>query len=342
MKAVVLSQKGNAEQALKIQEVPTPSVKKDQVKIKVEAFGLNYADVMARLGLYDAAPKMPCVLGYEVVGRIEEVGEGADQSWIGKRVVAFTRFGGYAEYAVTSKDAIADIGDMDAGEACAIAVQYATAYYMACDAVHLHKGDKVMIHAGAGGVGTALIQLCKLKGCEIFANAGSDEKLAYMKEQGADHVINYRKEAYDQVILKTAGEKSLMATFNPIAGSTFKKDMKLLASGGKLMLFGGSERSGKKWGALSSLNFVRKMGIVIPIGLVMSSKSVIGVNMLNIGDEQPHILKRCMDEVVGMVKDGQLKPTVGARFNINEVAKAHALLESRNSVGKIVVYWEDN
>jgi NADPH:quinone reductase-like Zn-dependent oxidoreductase len=342
MKAVVLSQKGNAERALQIQEVPTPSPKKRQVRIKVEAFGLNYADVMARLGLYDAAPKMPCIVGYEVVGVIDEVGEDTDKSLIGKRVVAFTRFGGYAEYAVTGEDAFAEIGDMDAGEACAIAVQYATAYYMVCDALHLHKGDKVLIHAGAGGVGTALIQLCKLQGCEIFANAGSDEKLEYMKEQGAHHVINYRKEAYEEVIRKMTGEKSLMATFNPIAGSTFKKDMKLLSSGGKLILFGGSERSGMKWGALSSLNFVRKMGLIIPIGLVMSSKAVIGVNMLNIGDEQPQVLKRCMDEVVDLVKAGKLKPTVGASFKAKEIAKAHSLLESRNSIGKIVVYWESN
>lgn len=342
MKAVVLSQKGNAERALQIQEVLTPTAGKDQIRIKVEAFGLNYADVMARLGLYDAAPKMPCVVGYEVVGLIDEVGEDVDDALIGKRVVAFTRFGGYAEYALTRKDAFAEIGEMDAGEACAIAVQYATAYYMACDAVHLHKGDKVMIHAGAGGVGTALIQLCKLRGCEIFANAGSDEKLAYMSEQGADHVINYRKADYAEVIKSKVGNGSLMATFNPIAGSTFKKDMKLLGSGGKLMLFGGSERSGKKWGALSSLNFVRKMGMIIPIGLVMSSKSIIGVNMLNIGDQQPQILKRCMDEVVKLVKLGELKPIVGARFQVEEVAKAHSLLESRDSIGKIVVYWEKN
>jgi len=206
MKAVVLSQKGNAQKALQIQEAPTPTAGKDQIKIKVEAFGLNYADVMARLGLYVAAPKMPCVVGYEVVGLIDEVGEGVDAALIGKRVVAFTRFGGYAEYAVTSKDAFAEIGDMDAGEACAIAVQYATAYYMACDAVHLHHGDKVMIHVGAGGVGTALIQLCKLRGCEIFANAGSDEKLKYMSEQGADHVINYRKNDYAEIVKNESGK----------------------------------------------------------------------------------------------------------------------------------------
>ena len=340
MKAAVLVRKGPAEKAIEIREVEKPIAQKGEVLIKVECFGLNYADVMARLGLYEAAPKKPCVVGYEVVGTIEEVGEGGDTSLIGTRVVAFTRFGGYAQYAVTKADAFAEIGEMNAGEAAAIAVQYATAYYMACDAIHLHQGDRVMIHAGAGGVGTALIQLCKLQGCEIFSNAGSDEKLAYMKSQGADHVMNYRKVDYSAEIPKLLGSQKLDATFNPIAGSTFKKDMKLLGAGGKLMLFGGSERS-SKFGFLSSLNFVRKMGLMIPISLVMQSKSVIGVNMLNIGDHKPRVLKRCMTEVIKLVKEGKLKPHVGAEFSYQDIAKAHSLLESRKSIGKIVVYWGD-
>ena len=340
MKAAVLVKKGPADKAFEIREVEKPKCFPGGVLIKVECFGLNYADVMARLGLYEAAPKKPCIVGYEVVGVVEEVAEEGDQSLIGKRVVAFTRFGGYAEYAVTKADACAEIGDMPAGEAAAIAVQYATAYYMAYDAINLHHGDRVMIHAGAGGVGTALIQLCKLKGCEIFSNAGSDEKLDYMKSQGADHVMNYRKEEYSETIKKQLGSEKLDATFNPIAGSTFKKDMRLLGAGGKLVLFGGSERTAK-FGPLSSLNFVRKMGLMIPIGLVMGSKSVIGVNMLNIGDEKPHILKRCMKQVVALVKEGKIKPHVGAEFSASDIAKAHSLLESRNSIGKIVVYWSD-
>jgi NADPH2:quinone reductase len=342
MKAVYLIKTGPANQALDIREIDTPEPKKGQVRIKVECFGLNYADVMARNGLYDAAPKIPCILGYEVVGTIDQVGAEGNMSLIGNRVVAFTRFGGYAEYAITSEEACAEIGEIDAGEAAAIAVQYATAYYMAVDAIRLHKGNKVLIHAGAGGVGTALIQLCKLAGCIVFANAGSDEKLEYMKGLGADFVINYRKEDYETFIKKELKGEKLDATFNPIAGSTFKKDMKLLGAGGKLILFGGSERSGKKWGFLSTLNFVRKMGLMIPIGLVMGSKSVIGVNMLNIGDNHPEILKRCMDEVIQLMKDKKIQPHVGARYNYRQVADAHELLGSRDSLGKIVVYWETN
>lgn len=340
MRAAVLVRKGKGVDAFEIRDVPQPKLLPGTVLIKVECFGLNYADVMARRGLYKAAPKMPSIVGYEVVGEITELGENVDENNFGKRVVAFTRFGGYAEYAVTSIDACAEIGDMDAGEAAAIAVQYATAYYMAYDAIQLHKGDKVMIHAAAGGVGTALIQLCKLKGCEVFANAGSQDKLDYMKHQGADHVMNYRDLDYSNEIPKLTKGAKLQVIFNPIGGSTFKKDMRLLGAGGKEVMFGASEISGAKWGILSMLNFARKMGRLMPISLVGSSKSLIGVNMLMIGDQQPQILKRCMDEVVELVKSGDLKPHVGARYPYAEIGAAHDFLESRNSIGKVIVYWE--
>lgn len=337
MKAVVLTKKGKAQDALQIQEVETPTPKDGEVRIKVESFGLNFADVMARLGLYNDAPPLPTVVGYEVVGTIDEVGQGVDEAIKGKRVVAFTRFGGYAQYATTPVEACSEIGDMDAGKAAAIAVQYATAYYMSWDAINLFPGDKVMIHAGAGGVGTALIQLCKLKGCEIFANAGSDEKLAYMKEQGADHVINYRKQDYQEEIKKELKGEKLQATFNPIAGKTYKKDKDLIGAGGRIMLFGASDRVGG--GMFATLKMVWSMGFLMPITLVMSSKTISGVNMLRIADQHPATLKRCMDEVVKLVNQGKLDPQVGARFKADEVQQAHELLESRRSTGKIIVSW---
>ena len=295
MKAIYLTKKGSGEEAFDIKEVDKPRLMDGEVMIKVECFGLNFADVMSRRGLYGDAPDFPFVPGYEVVGIVDEVAGDVSNEWIGKRVIAFTRFGGYAQYAATPVMACAEIADMDGGEATAIAVQYATAYYMAYDAIRLHHGDIVMVHAGAGGVGTALIQMCKMQGCTVISNAGSDEKLQYMMDQGADHVINYRKEDYLDVIPTITGGRKLAATFNPIAGETYKKDLKLIGAGGKLMLFGGSDRIGKKWGFLSSLNFVRKMGLAIPIGFVMSSKGVVGVNMLKIADETPDVLRRCME-----------------------------------------------
>jgi len=341
MKAIFLTKKGEANQAFETRETPKPKLTlPDDILIKVEGFGLNYADVMARNGLYKEAPEMPSILGYEVVGVVEEVGTDCDTSLIGKRVVCFTRFGGYAHYALSKNFGCVVIDDMDLGKALCIATQYVTAYYMTHIATNLFEGDQVMIHAGAGGVGTALIQLCKLKGCVVFANAGSPEKLDYIKKQGADYAINYRREDYEVEINKVLKNERLDCTFNPIAGSTFKKDFSLIGSGGKVILFGGSELSGKKWGLFSSLNFVRKMGLMLPIGLMMRSKSVIGVNMLKIGDNKPKLLNTCLNEVTQLIKDGKLNPHVGGVFSADKIADAHHLLENRKSIGKIIVKWE--
>jgi len=106
-----------------------------------------------------------------------------------------------------------------------------------------------------------------------------------------------------------------------------------------VILFGGSERSGKKWGILSTLNFVRKMGLVLPIGLMMRSKSIIGVNMLKVGDNKPKLLTKCLTEVTQLIKDGKLHPHVGGEFNVDKIADAHELLESRKSIGKVIVKW---
>jgi NADPH:quinone reductase-like Zn-dependent oxidoreductase len=340
MKAIYLTKKGNAHEAFEIKETEQPKIKfGDDVLINVEAFGLNYADVMARNGLYREAPPMPSILGYEVVGIVQEVGADCDKSLVGKRVVCFTRFGGYAEYAISKSFGVSVIDDMDAGVALSIATQYVTAYYMTHIATNLYEGDKVMIHAGAGGVGTALIQLCKLKGCTVFANAGSTEKLDYIKKQGADYAINYRTEDYELEINKVLKEERLDCTFNPIAGSTFKKDFRLIGSAGKVILFGGSELSGGKWGFFSSLNFVRKMGVMLPIGLMMRSKSVIGVNMLKVGDNKPKLLTKCLTEVTQMIKEGKLYPHVGGVFPAEKIGEAHDLLESRKSIGKVIVQW---
>ncbi len=339
MKAIYLVKNGDASTAFEIRETEKPTPNQNEVCIKVEAFGLNYADVMARNGLYREAPRLPCVLGYEVVGTIENVGAELDKNLIGKRVIAFTRFGGYAEYAVTGEQGFAVIDDLDANAALCIATQYVTAFYMAWQLNNLRPTDKVLIHAGAGGVGTALIQLCKLKGCTVFATAGSAEKLNYMKSQGADYVINYREDDYAEEITKTLVKERIDVAFNPIAGTTFKKDYKLLGSGGRLLLFGGSERSGKKWGILSTLNFVRKMGLILPITTMMRSKAIMGVNMLKIGDNKPEMLQYCMKAVVELVQSNKVAPYVGDTFKATDIAAAHEKLENRKSMGKITVHW---
>jgi NADPH:quinone reductase-like Zn-dependent oxidoreductase len=327
------------DKAFALREIELPNLKPDEVLIEVEAFGLNYADVMARKGLYRDAPPMPCVLGYEVVGKIIEVGSNKNEEWLGKRVVAFTRFGGYAQHAITKLDALMPIdNEISAGAALALTTQYLTAYYMVYVATNILPGDHVLVHAAAGGVGTALIQMLKERGAIVYAKCGSDSKKDYVMAQGADFFINYKQNDYIQTLQSQLKGEKLDASMNPVAGATFKKDMQVLRpGGGKMILFGGSDLTNAKWGILSQLNFVRKMGLLTPIVLMMKSQSIIGVNMLRIADNNPKMMKACIDGVQELYEKGVLKPRVGAEFKSTELAEAHAFLESGKSVGKVAV-----
>lgn len=337
--SIQLTKFGKPNEVFSFTELIIPEPNNDEVQISVERFGINYADVMAREGNYKETPALPCVLGYEVVGKVTKVGKDAPQNLIGKRVVAFTRFGGYSQCVNTKHFAVAEIGDYDGNKALCIATQYVTAYYMSNIATNVQKGDCVLIHAAAGGVGTALIQILKKKGVEIIAKTGSDSKIPYLKSLGVDHIVNYNKSDYAEQVKAILKDKILHVSFNPIGGSTFKKDWKLLGLTGSLILFGGSEMSGKKWGIFSKLNFVRKMGLVIPIGLMMQAKSIIGINMLKVGDIKPLTLQLCLEEVMRMAIEGELEPQVGAVYPAKEICEAHEFLASGKSTGKVVLEW---
>lgn len=338
--AFVLTKTGKPAEAFSLSTITLPELSSKQVRICVEAFGLNYADVMARNGLYREAPPLPSVIGYEVVGIIEAAGSDVDPACVGQRVVAFCRFGGYAKHVITEAHAFAPIGDLDAASALALATQFVTAYYMVEYTANVRSGDRVLVHAAAGGVGTALIQLCKQKGALVCAKIGSRSKEAIVRELGADEVVCYNETDYAAAVKNWLGTETLDVSFNPVAGSTFKKDRSLLGTGGRLVLFGGSELSGKG-GFFSGLRFVWKMGIVIPIGLMMGSRTLAGVNMLKVADHKPHILAACLQAVVRMALDKQVVPVIGGRFSQQEFTKAHAALESGTTIGKLSVFWDE-
>jgi NADPH:quinone reductase-like Zn-dependent oxidoreductase len=329
-----------ADQAFELRELPTPEPGRGQVRIAVEAFGLNYADVSARQGTYQDAPPIPCVIGYEVVGRVDALGAGVPGPAPGTRVTALTRFGGYATHAVTDARAVAPIpDDMDAGVAAALPTQYGTAYFCAEEMVRLHAGDHVLVHAAAGGVGTALVQLCKRHGCIIYGTAGSEDKLKYLRELGVDHPINYRTVDFADAVRRLRGADGLDVIFDSLGGAAVRKGVQLLAAGGRMVCFGAAARTTGSPQLLHDIPFALSFGFPHPISLMINSKALIGVNMLRLSDQRPLALKRCLDAVVELVLKGEVQPTVGGRFPVDAIAKAHAFLEGRGSIGKVVVTW---
>jgi NADPH2:quinone reductase len=339
MKAWVLEQHGAVERAFELREMPAPKPGAGQVLVRSEGFGLNYADVMARRGLYREAPKPPCVIGYECVGRVEAIGQGVPEVLLGKRVTAITRFGGYAEQVVTDHRACDLVPEgLGLGEACALATQGCTAWYMSRYARPLRKGDRVLVHSAAGGVGHLLVSIAVRSGCEVFAIASGERKTELLKTMGAHHVIDRSRQDAHSVLRGLIGPNGLDVSFNAVGGSTFKKDLELLSAGGAVVIYGGAER-GAGMGAFATLGFVWRMGLVIPIFLMMRSRSIIGVNMLHLGDRHPELLAAVMNEVVAASNEGWLVPHVGAVLPAGELAAAHELLESGRSTGKVVLRW---
>lgn len=337
MRQFVLEKFGDPDRAFRLRESAIPSPGVGQAVIECEGFGLNFADVMARRGLYQDAPPRPCVIGYEAVGRLKQpLGNFAK----GQRVLVFTRFGGYSSHIVADERTVRAIPEeIPLGEALALAVQYCTAYHAAYECVNVFEGDHVLVHAAAGGVGTALVQLLKRKGCVVYGTAGSDKKLGYLRALGVDHPINYNSQDFVAVVKEKCGIRGLDVVFDPLGGSTFKKSFGLLGKGGRIIGFGAAEQLGGGFQIIDTLKLAFGFGLFSPIQLLMNSRAMVGVNMLHIADDRPHVLGRCMDACIDLWKQGEIKPHVGAEFSSNQLAEAHQFLESRQSMGKIAVRW---
>ncbi len=338
MKSIYLVKHGGAAKAFEFRETPKPIPGGGDVIIKVEYSGLNFADILARKGLYQDAPPIPSVLGYDVSGTVDSVGKDITDLKKGDRVAAFTRFGGYSEYVAADRLGTVRIPDnLESAAADALTTQYVTAFYSAAEVTNLHEGDNVLIHAAAGGVGTALVQYALYKKCVVFATAGSDVKVALLKEAGAQFPVNYRKDDYKEVVKKYANG-GIDVIFDSLGGKYVKDGIKLLGAGGRIICFGAAEMSRR-----SNIFFKAKTGLSFgfyhPAQFIIPSKSLIGVNMLRIADTKPAVLKRCIEEVMELYKRGVFKPVVGKIFSATDISKAHEYVESRESVGKVVIKW---
>ncbi|MFD2200861.1 quinone oxidoreductase family protein [Shivajiella indica] len=341
MKAFYLVKNGPANEAFELREIFLPDPGEDEVLIKTEAFGLNFADVMARLGLYRECPPLPTVIGYEAVGIIEKIGSEVKNVKVGDRVIAFSRFGGYASHVLTPQLAVVPVdSNIPSGVALALAVQYSTAWYALEECMNLHPGDRVLVHAAAGGVGTALIQLAKRRGC-IIAGTASSHKMDYLTKQGVEFPIDYRKKDFEQELINSGWAGKVDAIFDPIGGVSVRKGMNLLGGGGKMLVFGGSSMSDAN-NLFQKLKIAAGFGIWSPIVLMKRSISLIGVNMLRISESKPELLHHCMVQVVDLYNKGELEPVVGMEFSTKDLAEAHSFLESRQSTGKVIVHWDLN
>ncbi len=337
MRAAVVTKYGEPE-VLKIQDWKEPFPKRGEVKIRVKAIGLNFADIYARLGLYPSVPKPPFIPGIEVCGIIVKTGDGVRKWRRGDRVIAFTRFNGYAEYVTVSQNQIFALPKrFTFEEGASIAVTYLTAYHALITLGNIHRGEKLLLHAAAGGVGTAALQIARHIGVEIFATASTKEKLELAKSYGAKHLINYRNEDFSKIILEKTNGYGIDVVLDSIGGRVFKKSWKLLAPMGRYVLYGFSAVAGKHtFAKLKALREVISAPVLFPHTLLSRNVSLSCFNLFFL-DNKKEYLKNSLRIIFDWQAKGIVKPFIGAHYKFDKIVEAQEYLQSRKSVGKIVI-----
>jgi NADPH:quinone reductase-like Zn-dependent oxidoreductase len=341
MRAVVITEHGGPE-VLKVQERPDPPVRPGQVRIAVKAAGINFADTMARTGMYPDAPKVPCVVGYEVAGEVESVGDGVKRFRPGDRVLAGTRFNGQAELvSVPEKMVYALPEQLSFEEGAAFPVNYATAQAGLVVMGGLKKRERVLIHAAAGGVGISATQIAKRIGAEVFGTASASKHDA-IREQGVDHAIDYRSEDFADAVRRITGGEGVDVAFDALGPTSFRKDYKLLRPGGRLIMYGASEvQAGDRRSIPTALRTVAKSPFSsLPwwkgLGVMNENKGVFGLNMLSWWDAEGS-LDRVIEPLIPALKKGHLKPVVAEAFPFDRAPEAHRFIAERRNVGKVVL-----
>lgn len=330
MRAVVITKHGGPG-VLKVQEKDDPALSPGQVRIDVAAAGINFADVMARMGLYPDAPKPPCVVGYEVAGTILELGEGVDGLTPGQRVLAGTLFGGYASQAVVAADDVVPLSDqLSFEQGAAIPVNYGTAWAGLVGFGSLQRGERVLVHSAGGGVGIAATQIAKRAGAEVYGTA-SPGKHARILELGVDYAVDYTKPGWEKEL------PHFDVILDAVGGKSFRMSYDLLRPGGRLVAFGASALvSGQRRNIATALRTVVRMPRFNMIKQMSESKAVIGLNMLTLWKDRG-TLEPWIAPLREMLEDGTVKPVVGGVFSFEEAGEAHSMITERRNVGKVVL-----
>lgn len=336
MKQIWITQYGGPE-TLQLREGEMDPPGRGQVTVAVKAAGINFADLMARKGLYPDAPKPPCVVGYEISGVVESLGQDVDPQWAGKSVVAFTRFGGYSEKVTLSSQ---QIFEKPAGltfeQAASLPVNYLTAYQLVVVMGGLRKGETVLIHNAGGGVGLAALQIAKHLGAVTLGTA-SAVKHPTLLRMSLDHAIDYRSEDWEGKVREITGGRGVELILDPIGGANWKKNYRLLRSTGRLGFFGVSAASEKKaLPLLAFLSLLPRVPFYQPIGLMNGNKGVFGVNLGHLWEEADKTRGWFMEILKG-VKEGWVKPHVDRSYFFSEAAQAHQFMEERKNLGKVLL-----
>ena len=334
MRQLVIPRYGPPE-VVRVREVPDPEPGPGQVRVRVRAAGLNFADVMARQGLYPDAPPLPAVMGYEVAGEIDRLGPGVTERATGDRVIALTRFGGHGELVVVPASRAVPLPDgWDFTEGAALPVSFLTAHHALVRIAATRRGETVLLHAAAGALGLAVVQLAALIGVRVLGLA-SPTKHALLRELGVQPLDSHDARWPDAV--RHAAPAGVDVVLDSVGGASYRRSYGLLAAGGRLVCLGVATLStGRGRAVVHAAWQLVQFPWFWTIRLMNDNRAVAGVNLGKLWDDAG-LLRPQLETLLEHARAGRVRPRVDRAFPLAEGAAAHAYLQSRLSVGKVVL-----
>lgn len=331
--------KAGPPEVLELREAPDPQPNAGELRIRVEAAGVNFADILGRLGIYPDLPRMPVVVGYEVAGCVDRVGSDVAADWEGRDVLALTRFGGYSDTVCVSERQVAvRPPGMSAQVGAAMPVNYLTAYQLVSVMGGLKNGETVLVHSAGGGVGIAAIQLAAHVGARVIGTA-SIAKHEFLRKLGVDHCIDYRTEDFEQRVTEITGGAGVELVLDAVGGASFKKSYRCLAPTGRLGMFGMSSAApGKRRSWIAFLKMAATMPWLqfTPPALMNQNKGVFGVNLGRLWSEMDRVA-RWVDVLLDLYRQGVVQPVIAETFSFDQAARAHHFIQDRKNMGKVVL-----
>jgi len=333
---VVITKHGPPE-VLQAAETSDPTPRAGEVRLAVSAAGVNFADIMARLGLYPDAPPPPVVVGYEVAGTVDAVGSDGLPFRIGDRVFALTRFGGYASsVAVPATFVFPTPSTLSDVEAAAIPVNYLTALIALYQLANLGAGETVLVHGAGGGVGLAATQLAKRRGATVIGTA-SAAKLAAIRTLGVDHALDHQHDDVVAEVRKLTAGRGADVVLDPLGGRSFRRSYRLLAPLGRLVMYGASAAaSGERRNLWRVLRTLIEMPAFRPLSLINRNRAVLGLNLGHLWHETAR-LRSAMDLILTELAAGRIRPVIARTFPLERAAEAHRYIQSRANIGKVIL-----
>jgi NADPH2:quinone reductase len=334
MKAYQLKKSGDPD-SLRISEVDEPTPANDEVKIAVKAIGINYAEILSRRGQYRWAPPRPYIPGMEAFGTVVEVGADITRYKVGDKVICGGQHGAYAEF-LTRKEYLTfpAIEDFSAEQNASTLVSYMTAYVALIKLARMKAGDRVLIQAAAGGVGTAACQIALASGGEVFGTASRQDKLDMLAEMGVHHPINYQSDDFLRYIKERS--PGVDVVLEVVGGEVYQKSLQALSTFGRLVVVGYASIAYKKWNPLTWYTTWKNAP---KVDVMDRAKASSGVMATHIGylTENREVAEAAWNELRSFIGEHKLKPVVGKVFSFEDMSSAHRWVESRKNVGKTVV-----